>query len=47
VDHYFGAELEGKSNLRIAVLTRQTEIMPGALRPTTLDGAQAMLPRTR
>jgi deazaflavin-dependent oxidoreductase (nitroreductase family) len=52
VDRYFGAELVGKSNLRIADLTREAEIMPGGSTSSSGAGAprlrhaRAIFPRT-
>jgi hypothetical protein len=45
VDRYVGAELVGKSNLRIADLTRQPDIMPGASAPRSGSDARAMFAR--
>jgi deazaflavin-dependent oxidoreductase (nitroreductase family) len=52
VDRYFGAELVGKSNLRIADLTQEPEILPGVSPSSSRNGmasptqARAMFPRT-
>jgi deazaflavin-dependent oxidoreductase (nitroreductase family) len=46
VDRYIGAELVGKSNLRIADLTKQPEIMPGGSSSQSRTDARAMFART-
>jgi deazaflavin-dependent oxidoreductase (nitroreductase family) len=46
VDRYVGAELLGKSNLRIADLTRQPEIIPDDAGSSSPGGARAMFART-
>ncbi len=46
VERYFGAELVGKSNLRIADLTQEADVMPGATSSSSRNGA-ASLPQAR